>query len=129
MLDEVNYDTNDPAELFIISVAEVRVEGDRTSVLQTETFRNLTMEPNTPNNAVEVVNKGSRLVQLDRAGLTALPSPFVATFKPAAPGTLGGALPSPVAVPAADAAVHVPVPGGPAGKGQPRHGARRPTGH
>src|SRR3546814_6908572 len=79
---EVDYDTTDPAELFNISVAEVRVEGDRTSVLQTETFRNLTMEPNTPNNAVEVVNQGSRLVQLDRAGLTALPSPFVATSQP-----------------------------------------------
>src|SRR3546814_11613738 len=87
------------------------------------------MEPNRPNNAVEVVNQGSRLVQLDRAGLTALPSPFVATFKPAATGTLGGALPSPVAVPADDAAFNVTVTGVPPVNGTPQYGGAAPTGY
>jgi phage tail sheath protein FI len=91
---EVDYDTADPAEQFNLRVSEVRVEADRTEVLQTETFRNLTMRPDTPNNAIEVVNQGSRLVQLDRADLTPAdpPDPFDTSFRPAATGTLGAGL-------------------------------------
>lgn len=91
---EVDYDTADPAEQFNLRVSEVRVDGDRTEVLQTETFRNLTMRPDTPNNAIEVVNQGSRLVQLDRADLTPadVPDPFDVAFRPAATGTLGAGL-------------------------------------
>ena len=124
---EVDYDTTNPAALFNLTISEVRVEGDRTSVLQTETFRNLTMAPNTPNNAVEVVNQGSGLVQLDRTGLTALPVPFVDTFRPAATGTLGGALPAPVAIPADLAAFNVTVTGVPTVNGTLQYGGAAPT--
>ena len=125
---EVDYDTTDPGALFNLTIAEVRVEGDRTSVVQTETFRNLTMEPNTPNNAIEVVNQGSRLVQLDRAGLNpAIPSPFVATFRPAATGTMGGALPDPFAAPADASAFNVTVTGAPTVNGTIQYGGATPT--
>ena len=95
---EVDYDTADPGRLWSLTVSEVRGDGDRTIVVQSETFQNLTMEPDTPNNALEVVNQGSRLVQLDRDGMAAIPAPFVATFRPAATGTMSGDLPA--AVPA-----------------------------
>ena len=126
---EVDYDTTDPAELFNLVVSEVRVDGDRTTVLQTETFRNLTMEPDTPNNAIEVVNQGSQLVQLDRAGLNPanLPSPFNPAFRPAATGTLGGPLPSPVAIPADGAAFNVTIQGGPTVNGTLQYGASTPA--
>jgi phage tail sheath protein FI len=90
---EVDYDTADPAEQFNLRLSEVRIAGDRTEVVQTETFRNLTMRPDVPNNAIEVVNDGSRLVQLSRAGLaTVFPDPFVASFRPAPTGTLGAGI-------------------------------------
>jgi uncharacterized protein len=92
---EVDYDTGDPANLFNLSVSEVRIDGDRTIVLQTEVFRNLTMEVDRPNNALEVVNQGSRLVQLDRDGMGPVPA---MPFQPSATGTLGDILP--LAVPA-----------------------------
>ncbi|MGD9535608.1 MAG: phage tail sheath family protein [Alphaproteobacteria bacterium] len=108
---EVDYDSADPARLWNLTISEVRIDGDRTTVLQTETFRNLTMEPNTPNNAIEVVNQGSRLVQLDRQGLVPanLPVtvPFPATFRPAPNGTLSGDLPTPPAIPAQGAGFNV----------------------
>ncbi len=91
---EVDYDTSEPGRFFNLVVSEVRSDGDRTTVLQTETFRNLTMNLDTPNNAVEVVNQGSRLVQLDRDGMAAL----AADSRPAATGTLSGTLPAGVPV-------------------------------
>ncbi len=98
---DVDYDTANPLEQFNLSVSEVRIDGDRTVVLRSELHRNLTMRPNTPNNAIEVVNQASGLVQLDRAGLNpaALPAPFVVTFRPASNGTLGNALPETGGVP------------------------------
>jgi uncharacterized protein len=92
---EVDYATSDPATLFNLTVSEVAVEGDRTVVRQTETFRNLTMEPGAPNNALAVVNAASKLVQLDRDGLADdLPDPWDAAFRPDATGTVGGDLPA-----------------------------------
>ncbi len=92
---EVNYDTANPLEQFNLIVSEVRVDGDRTTVLQTEVHRNLTMRPNVPNNALEVVNQASMLVQLDRAGLNPanIPDPFAVAFRPVSNGTLGNTLP------------------------------------
>ncbi len=97
---EVDYDTADPASLFNVTVSEVRIDGDRTTVLQTETFRNLTLEPDTPGNALEVVNQGSRLVQLDRDGMAPVPV-MPPPFRPAATGTLSGSLPAVVPAPGA----------------------------
>lgn len=98
---DVDYDTADPTEQFNLTVSEIRQVGDRTLVLQTETWRNLTMRPDTPNNALEVVNQGSALVQLDRDGLNPanLPVPFATTFRPASSGTLGAVLPQVPAIP------------------------------
>ena len=42
---DVDYDTADPTEQFNLTVSEIRQVGDRTLVLQTETWRNLTMRP------------------------------------------------------------------------------------
>ena len=84
---DIDYDTTDAATLFNIVVTEVQTQGGRSTVLRTETYRNLTMQPGVPNYAVDVVNASSRLVQLDRTGMAALVAPFP---RPAATGTLGG---------------------------------------
>lgn len=93
---EVDYDATDVEALFNLVVTEVQTLNGQRTVLRTETFRNLTMEPGTPNNALDVVNAGSRLVQLDRATIaTSLPSPWPSTppyLRPAATGTITDAL-------------------------------------
>jgi len=98
---EVDYDTSTPDEYFNLIVTETAQQDGRTVVRQTETFRNLTMRPNVANNAIEVVNEGSRLVQLDRSGLApaSVPDPFVTSFRPDATGTLGGTVPTPATLP------------------------------
>jgi len=113
---DVDFDTANPVEQFNLTVSEVRIDGDRTVVLRTEVHRNLTMRPDTPNNALEVVNQASGLVQLDRGGLNPanLPVPFVPTFRPASNGTLGNTLPvtgggAPLAIPADGAALNVDI--------------------
>jgi uncharacterized protein len=103
-------------ELFNLTVVEVEVRDGRTFVRQTETHRNLTMRPGARNNAIEVVNETSRLVQLDRNTLAPIPAPFPATFRPDATGTLGGALPTPATIPAQGATFDLSAdPDGPAG--------------
>ncbi len=114
---DIDYKTADPATLFNMTISEVRIDGVRTSVVQTENFLNLTMEPNTANNAIEIVNQGSRLVQLERdAGWAAIPVPapgkaFDATFRPALNNsTIGGKLstsPNPADIPADDTAFEI----------------------
>jgi hypothetical protein len=99
VLLEVDYDVTSANrdEFFNLIVTEVAVNNGRRSVLRTETFRNLTLRPGAPNNAIEVVNAGSNLIQLDRDGLPALPSPWptAAPFpRPAATGTLGAVITS-----------------------------------
>jgi phage tail sheath protein FI len=91
---EVEHNGNSSTSTFNLFVSEVAISGNRTTVLQTETFRNLTMTPNTANNALEVVNQGSRLIQLNRDGLAALPVPPAAMIKPVASGTMSGDLPA-----------------------------------
>ncbi|HMO47489.1 MAG TPA: phage tail sheath C-terminal domain-containing protein [Rubrivivax sp.] len=88
---EVDYDSTDPATLFNLVVTEIAASNGRRSVLRSETFRNLTMDPAAPNHALAVVNAGSRLVQLDSSAAVA---PFT---RPAATGALGDAV---VSVPA-----------------------------
>ena len=84
---DVDYDTTDPSALFNLTISEVRVENGRRTAVRTETYRNLTAEPGVSNNALDVVNEASRLVQLDRDGMAALVAPFP---RPAATGTMGG---------------------------------------
>ena len=102
---EVDYDCTDPETLFNLTVSEVAVSNGRRSVLRSETYRNLTMEPAVPNNAVDTVNAASRLVQLD--SVPALVAPFP---RPAATGTYGAAMTTPV--PASPIAMSVDAGGG-----------------
>ncbi len=98
---EVDYDTSNPDEFFNLSIVETELRSGRTVIRQSEVFRNLTMRPGVANNAIEVVNETSRLVQLDRDGLAdAIPDPFDTKFRPDATGTLSGALTLPAAIPA-----------------------------
>lgn len=100
---EVNYETSDPASEFNLLVSAVADEGGRTVVRRSETFRNLTMRPGASNNAVEVVNANSRIVQLSRDGLTdPLPDPWIDSFRPDATGTLGTERPAPASGPIVD---------------------------
>lgn len=95
---EVDYDTAIPAEQFNLTIMEVQSDGDYFAVVQSEVFRNLTMRPNAPNNALEVVNQGSRLVQLLPG--VAPPIPFVTSFRPASSGTFSGVLATgPIVIP------------------------------
>jgi len=89
VLIDVDDDTTDPETLFNLTITEVRVDNGRQTVVRTETYRNLTMQEGVSNNALSVVNEASRLVQLDRDGMPALPAaaPFP---RPAANGTMGG---------------------------------------
>lgn len=98
---EVTYNSGAPNTTFNLSIKEIREDGDRTTVVQEEVFRNLTMEPNVPNNALEVVNEGSRLVQI--AVDAGFAGPVDANDMPHTTGTLGGALAA--AVPGIGAAV------------------------
>jgi hypothetical protein len=64
---DVDYDTTDPGNLFNLTISEVAPSGTQP-VIRTETFRNLTMTGGLPNSAVDVVNEGSRVVQLSSLG-------------------------------------------------------------
>ncbi len=99
---EVDYDTSppndlaagvteEPAELFNLTVHELFPLGGPLRIMRSEVFRNLTVRADVPNNAIAVVNESSNLVQLGPGA--AVPSPFVATFRPAATATQGGGLP------------------------------------
>ncbi|MBI3795655.1 MAG: phage tail protein, partial [Deltaproteobacteria bacterium] len=78
---DVDYDTTDPNTLFNLTVSEVSSSGTQP-VLRAETFRNLTMSAGVPNSAVDVVNEGSRIVQISSLG----------GGSPAQTGTVGTAL-------------------------------------
>jgi phage tail sheath protein FI len=117
---EVDYDTAqlpnatiDPdnlltqEELFNLTVSEVEVRDGRTLVRQTETYRNLTLRPGVRTHAIEVVNAASRLVQLDRAGLTPADPIALPPFAPDPTGTFGIALPG--AIPASPLTIDLTV--------------------
>lgn len=82
---DVDYDTTDPATLFNLTVSEVTPSGNQPA-LRTETFRNLTMTTGLPNTVYDVVNNGSRIVQIT------VPTGAPPTGRPAQTGTVGGAL-------------------------------------
>ncbi|SHF99514.1 hypothetical protein SAMN02745157_3302 [Kaistia soli DSM 19436] len=99
---EVDYSTRPAAvaaetgALFNVTISLVRVDGDRTVTVASERFINLSMQAG-PDNALDTINAGSALVQLNRTGLGALPA---ANARPAASGTTGGPMPAATAVPA-----------------------------
>jgi phage tail sheath protein FI len=81
---DVDYDTVDPATLFNLTVSEVAPAGNQ-AVLRSEIFRNLTMATGVPNSVYEVVNDGSRIVQVAVPGTPP-------TGRPAQTGTVGAVL-------------------------------------
>jgi phage tail sheath protein FI len=90
---EITHETSDPTT-FNLLVSETVTENGRARLVRSETFRNLTMDPAAPNHAIDVVNEGSLIVQIDRHALDggelgALTPPFT---RPPATGTMGNAL-------------------------------------
>jgi phage tail sheath protein FI len=65
----VDHKTPTPTDLFNLAVREVRTSGGRRQVVATETFRNLSLDPNSPRFAPPVVNAASPLVRLTDAGV------------------------------------------------------------
>jgi hypothetical protein len=96
---EVDYDSADPTTLFNLTVSEIVDAGGRKVTRRSDTFRNLSNATGAANDAVEVVNDGSRLVQLTPAG-----TPWAL---PAATGTSGAVLSAPI--PAGTHAVSIDV--------------------
>lgn len=82
---DVDYDTTDPNTLFNLIVSEVS-PSDTHPVLRTEIFRNLTMGTGVPNSAVDVINEGSRIIQVP------VPPNPLGTERPAQTGTVGNPL-------------------------------------
>ncbi|HEY6728977.1 MAG TPA: phage tail sheath C-terminal domain-containing protein [Polyangiaceae bacterium] len=78
----------DAAEHFNLTISEIAIRDGRMVVITTEKFLNLTLREGTRNNAIDVVNEGSRLVQLAPlfASLAIVPE------RPDAAGTQGAAL-------------------------------------
>ena len=64
-----------PLGLFNLVVREVVTVGGRRQVVNSETYRNLSLDAASSRNAVSVVNEASLLVQLTGQGVTALPTP------------------------------------------------------
>ena len=91
--------TQTVAELFNLTISEVAILGGRQTTVRSETYRNLTLRPGVANDALQVVNEGSRLVQLDRDGLAALPARTPGAARQSS-GTVGGGLALPAAIPA-----------------------------
>lgn len=112
---DIDYDCLSPATQFNMTISEIVDREGRRVVARTETFRNLTMRPGLPGSALDVVNEGSRLVQLDRAGLAALGEP---PQRPAANGTLGGELTGATSGPATSLTLTVNLVGRPAANAQ-----------
>ena len=84
---EVTHATTATDTNFNLTIKEVQLAGDLTTTVREEVFRNLTMQPGEPNNAIEVVNAGSQMIYL--AGNFAAPAD---TDQPHTTGTLGGDL-------------------------------------
>src|SRR5262249_45569270 len=85
---DVDHDTSDPRQLFNLTISEVAPPSGQ--VLRTETYRNLTMTSGTPHYVVDLVNQGSKLVQVSNAATSG---------QPAATGTLSLPLPVPAEIP------------------------------
>ena len=81
---DVDYNTTTPASSFNFTVNEVTFQDGRQVIVQTETYRNLTMNPADANVVEDVVNDGSKLVQV-----TKLTPASDITTRPAQTGTVG----------------------------------------
>ena len=99
---EIDYATRPAAvatetgSLFNVTISLVRIDGDRTITLASERFVNLTLRPGR-DNAVDLINAGSTLLQANQTGFLPLPAN---NPRPGASGTVSGALAAGTAVPA-----------------------------
>ncbi len=86
---DVDYNTSGTSTLpsFNLSVSEIMSQDGRQVIVQAETYRNLNMDPNDTNYALEIVNDGSKLIQLERR--TPLTPTLDTTTIPAQTGTTG----------------------------------------
>lgn len=80
---DIDFGTTAPDTRFNLTVTELDLTGPVPQVVNAETFRNLTLDPNDSQFALSVVNDGSTLVRLTLVGSPA------ATALPAATGTVG----------------------------------------
>lgn len=81
---DVDYNTSTPATSFNLTVSEVMFQDGRQVIVQTEAYRNLTMDPTDTNFVEDVVNDGSKLIQV-----TKLTPTSDTTTRPAQTGTVG----------------------------------------
>ncbi len=65
---DIDYGTTDPSTLFNLTVTEVSFASGTTTVVATETFRNLTLDSTETDYVVEVVNARSQLVTVQSLG-------------------------------------------------------------
>jgi len=80
---DIDYDTGDPAGQFNLNVAQVVLVDGREVPTRNETYRNLSMDPDSPRYAVALVNSQSTLIQLERQ------SSAGDLTRPAETGTMG----------------------------------------
>ena len=85
--------------LFNATISLIRVDGDRTVTVASERYTNLTMQAG-QDNALDTINAGSTLVQLDRTGPPVLPVLPATNARPAANGTVSGPHPAATVAPA-----------------------------
>lgn len=97
---DVDYNTTDPTKLFNLGVSEV--DPNTGAVLSSEAYRNLNMTSGDVSFGVDVVNNGSKSIQLSTPGAN----------RPAATGTVSGNLPVVAVIPADKSTCSVTVTGG-----------------
>jgi phage tail sheath protein FI len=81
---DIDYNTSTPASSFNLTVSEVISQDGRQVIVQTEIYRNLTMDPADRNFVEDVVNEGSKLIQISK-----LTPASDTTTRPAQTGTIG----------------------------------------
>jgi Bacteriophage tail sheath protein len=72
---EIDYGTTDPTSLFNLTVTELATVNGTTSVVATESFLNLVVDPTKPNDVAAVVNAGSQLITVAGEVSGKLPAP------------------------------------------------------
>ncbi len=70
VLIDIDWAATDPTSQFNLAVTEVTTVQGKTTVVSTETFRNLVLDPSNANDAAAIVNatSGSQLITLTEAG-------------------------------------------------------------
>jgi hypothetical protein len=80
---DIDYNTTDPTKRFNLTATEIAIANGVTSLVATETFRNLVLDPSQANDAAALVNASSQLITLSNETTGAMP---------AQTGTVSGAL-------------------------------------